>query len=200
MKKLIIFSVAVSAAFIVFAQQLETLTLGAAIPFAELKMKDISGKELSITEAKKANGVLVMFSCNTCPVVVKNQQRTKSISAYALKHNIGVILLNSNEGSRDDDDSYEAMKNYAKEQGYNWSYVIDKNAKLADAFGATRTPEVFLFGKDGKLIYKGAIDDNATDPDHVKQQFLKTAIDEYTSGKEITVKQSRSVGCGIKRP
>jgi thioredoxin-related protein len=200
MKKLLFLSVTILAAIILYAQQLQTLALGANIPNATVKMKDISGKDVSIENAKKGNGVLVMFSCNTCPVVVKNQQRTKAIAAYALKHDIGVILLNSNEASRDDEDSFEAMQQYAKQQGYNWNYVVDKDSKFADAFGATRTPEVFLFNKEGKLVYKGAMDDNATDADNVKRQHLKTAIDEYTQGKAITLKESRSVGCGIKRP
>src|SRR3954465_10330122 len=76
------------------------LPIGADMPKADLKMKDISGKEVSLKDAKKKNGLLVMFSCNTCPFVIKNQQRTKEISAYAQKNDIGVILVNSNEGQR----------------------------------------------------------------------------------------------------
>src|SRR5829696_6902839 len=114
------------------------LPLGADMPKADVKMKDITGVEVSLKEAKKKNGLLVMFSCNTCPYVVKNQQRTKQLSAYALKNDIGVILVNSNEGQRDSDDSFDAMKQYAKAQGYNWYYVVDAKNALADAFGATR--------------------------------------------------------------
>ena len=93
------------------------LPIGAPMPKANMQMEDVSGKKLTLLDAKKANGLLVMFSCNTCPAVKANQARTKEISKYALDNNVGVILLNSNEGQRDDDDSFEAMKHYAKKQG-----------------------------------------------------------------------------------
>lgn len=174
------------------------LPIGAALPKPDLKLKDISGKEVSLNEAVKKNGLLVMFSCNTCPYVHRYQQRTKDIAAYALKNEIGVILLNSNSGQRDDGDSYNDMKSYAKEQGYDWYYAIDEKNVLADAFGATRTPESFLFNRENKLVYHGAIDDNA-DESTMTRQHLRTAMDEMLSGKDVSVKTTRFIGCGIKR-
>jgi thioredoxin-related protein len=175
------------------------LPIGSEMPKATLKMKDVSGKEISIKDAVKQNGVLVMFSCNTCPYVIKNQQRTVAIGEFAQKMDVGVILLNSNEAQRTDDDSYEAMKGYAKEQKYKWNYVIDKNNEVADAFGANRTPECFLFDKNLKLVYHGAIDDNPSDESAVNKEHLKEAIKLMTAGKEVVVKETRSVGCSIKR-
>lgn len=177
----------------------DPLPIGSAMPRADLKMKDISGKEVAMKDAAKENGVLVMFSCNTCPYVIKNQQRTLAISEYAIKMKIGVILLNSNEAYRGNEDSFDAMKEYAKEQGYQWNYVIDKDHVVADAFGANRTPECFLFDKNLKLVYHGAIDDSPSDVSAVKRIHLQEAINELTTGKEISVKESRSVGCTIKR-
>ena len=162
-------------------------------------MKDISGKEVTLKDAKKANGLLVMFSCNTCPYVIKNQQRTKEIAVFTEKNNIGIILVNSNEAQRGDDDSFEAMKQYAKQQGFSWYYVVDKNSEVADAFGANRTPECFLFNKEDKLVYHGAIDDNPGSAGDVGRKHLKEAIGEMLSNKEVSVKTSRSVGCNIKR-
>ncbi len=176
-----------------------TLPIGSSLPKADRKMKDVSGKEVAIQDVKKKNGVLVMFSCNTCPFVIKNQKRAVAICNYALKNDVGVIVLNSNEAQRDDADSYKAMKDYAKEQKFGWSYVVDADNEMADAFGANRTPECFLFNSDLKLVYHGAIDDNPTDADNVKRQHLQEAINEMIAGKEITVKESRSVGCSIKR-
>jgi thioredoxin-related protein len=175
------------------------LPIGASLPKADVKLKDISGREVSLQEAMGKNGLLVMFSCNTCPYVVKNQQRTKEICQYALDHGIGVVLINSNEAQRDEDDSFEAMKEYGKVQGYKWNYVVDKQSILADAFDARRTPENFLFNKENKLVYHGAIDDNPSDPGNVKREHLKEAIDEMRTGKEVSVKTTRSVGCSIKR-
>jgi hypothetical protein len=178
---------------------LNPLPIGSKIPKPELKMKDITGKEVSLKEAFKENGLLVMFSCNTCPAVKANQSRTIEISKYALANNVGVILLNSNEEQRDDEESLEAMKEYAKEQGYNWYYAVDQKSILADAFGANRTPECFLFNKEESLVYYGAIDDNPKEAKNIKRAHLKEAINEMLTGKQVTVKTSRSIGCGIKR-
>jgi peroxiredoxin len=198
MKKLLLSALAIATVGLSFTTTGE-LPIGSAIPKSDVKLKDVSGRMISLNDAKKENGLLVIFSCNTCPYVVKNQARTVEISAYALRNKIGVIILNSNEDLRDDDDSFEAMKSYAKEQGFRWSYVVDQNSVLADAFGATRTPETYLFDKEGKLTYHGAIDNNPADESAVTRKHLQTAIDEMISGKDVTVKTSKSVGCGIKR-
>ena len=175
------------------------LPLGSILPKGDLKMKDTQNEEISMNDAKRKNGLLVMFTCNTCPYVIKNQQRTNAISKYALENKIGIILLNSNEGSRSGSESLEAMQAYAKNQNYKWYYAVDKDHEIADAFGANRTPENFLFDKDLKLVYHGAIDDNPSDDSNITRQHLKEAMDNLLAGKDIVVKESRSVGCSIKR-
>lgn len=177
----------------------DPLPIGAALPKAEVQLQDVSGKMISLNQSLQANGLLVMFSCNTCPVVVENQQRTVAVGNYALGKEVGVVLLNSNEGARGGSESLDAMKKYAKNQDYQFSYAVDKNNELADAFGANRTPECFLFDKQGKLVYHGAIDDNPQDAGSVQREHLKLAIDELISGKNISTKKTRSVGCSIKR-
>ena len=199
MKKILFAFTAVATLSVAFTTFNDVLPIGATIPKPELKLKDISGKEISLKEAKKKNGLLVMFSCNTCPWVVKNQSRTIEAANYALSKDIGVILLNSNEGSRDDADSYSEMKQYAATQGYKWYYAVDANNILADEFGANRTPECFLFNAEGKHVYHGAIDDNPGDASSVSRKHLKMAMDEMTVGKDVSVKESRSMGCQIKR-
>jgi len=175
------------------------LPIGASMPKADVKMKDVTGKEVTLKDAVKENGLLVMFTCNTCPYVIKNQGRTKEICQYASSKGLGVMLLNSNEAQRQGDDSFDEMKAYAKDQNYGWFYAVDQNNVLADAFGASRTPECFLFDKSGKLVYHGAIDDNPGDNSRVSRKHLQQAIDESLSGKEVSIKTSRSVGCNIKR-
>ncbi len=177
----------------------DALEIGAKIPKPDVKMKDVTGKEVSLNDVKKANGLLVMFSCNTCPYVQRNQERTRNICTYALKNNIGVILVNSNEAERAGGDSYEAMKAYAKKLNYNWYYAVDKNNELADAFAADRTPECYLFNKDATLVYKGAIDDNPGNAAGVQAKYLQQAIDAMTAGRAVEVTSTASVGCGIKR-
>jgi thioredoxin-related protein len=175
------------------------LPIGAAIPKADVRVKDVSGKTLTLQEAKQTNGLLVMFTCNTCPYVIRNQSRTKEICAYARSNKVGVVLLNSNEGDRQGDNSFEEMQSYAKSQGYEWYYAVDDKSVMADAFGASRTPECYLFDKNGKLVYHGAIDDSPGDASQVKRYHLKEAIQETMQGKEVTVKETRSVGCSINR-
>lgn len=199
MKKIMLTAFVLTAAVLLSFTRFAELPIGADMPKGDVKMKDISGREISLKQAAMKNGLLVMFSCNTCPYVIKNQQRTREICKYALENNIGVVLINSNEAQRGEDDSFEAMKEYAKKQGYNWYYAVDKNSELADAFGANRTPENFLFNKDLKLVYHGAIDDNPGESAQVNRRHLHEAIGELLNGKEVTVKTSRSVGCSIKR-
>ena len=199
MKKNIFSILALATVGLVAFSFITELPIGADMPKADVKMKDISGKEISLKDAAKKNGLLVMFSCNTCPYVIKNQGRTTEVGNYALTKEIGFILVNANEGNRSGADSYAEMQQYAKKQGYKWDYVVDENSVLADAFGAKRTPECYLFNSEGKLVYHGAIDDNPTDESAVNRKHLKDAMDQLLKGEEISVKTSRSVGCGIKR-
>lgn len=200
MKKIFLAALPIAAISIMALKPVsDPLPIGAPIPQPELKMKDISGSEVSFKDAMRKNGLMVMFSCNTCPVVKKYQSRTMEVCKYAIGNDIGVVLLNSNEATRGDGDSYEDMKQYAKEQGYYFNYVEDKDSKMADAFGANRTPEVFLFNKEGKLVYHGAIDDNSSSPDQVTRKHAVIAIQEMVSGQDISTKETRSVGCTIKR-
>jgi peroxiredoxin len=157
------------------------LEIGKAIPSADVKMMDVSGKEFSLADSKGENGLLVIFSCNTCPYVKLSEARIKDVASLAKKNKIGVILINSNEAQREDEDSFEEMKKYAKAQAYDFHYVVDKNSVIADAFGATRTPHVFLFDKKG-LAYRGAIDDNIKDVNDAKEHYLKNAITAVGSG------------------
>jgi len=200
MKKFFLAAFPVMAvAFLAFTTNIQPLPIGASIPNPEVKMKNIDGKEISFKEAANKNGLLVMFSCNTCPVVKQYQTRSNEVCKYAMGKEIGVVLLNSNEAYRGSGDSYDDMINYGKQNGYFWNYVVDNNSKMADAFGANRTPECFLFDKDLKLIYHGAIDDNSNGPDEVTRKHLMVAMDEMLSGKEVSMKETRSVGCTIKR-
>lgn len=198
MKKYIIFVMLIGL-FAFTQYQQDALAIGSDLPKGDVKIKDVSGDLITLAGAKKEKGLLVMFSCNTCPYVLKNRERTREISEYALANNIGVVLLNANEDYRNGADSYAAMKEFAKAENYKWYYAVDSRNEIADAFGANRTPECFLFSPSLKLIYHGAIDDNPADAGNVGRRHLKEAITETINQKDISVKQSRSVGCGIKR-
>lgn len=175
------------------------LNPGDALPYADVVMKNATGSAISMKRAAGKNGLLVIFSCNTCPFVVKNEGVTGKTLAYAAAHNVGVIVINSNEAKRDGDDSYEAMARYAKTQNYKVPYVIDENSKVADQFGASHTPEIFLFDKQMKLVYKGAMNDNPGNPKEATVAYIETAINAMIDGKIPDPATTKSIGCSIKR-
>lgn len=199
MKKILFAALPVAVLALAIRTVSDPLPIGSPIPNPEIKMKDITGKEVSFKDAQGKNGLLVMFSCNTCPVVKRYQTRSNEVCKYAMDKGVGVILLNSNEAYRENGDSYDDSKDYGKQNGYSWHYVMDENSKMADAFGATRTPECFLFNSEGKLVYHGAIDDNSNSADDVTRKHANIAIDEMVGGKEVSMKETKSVGCTIKR-
>jgi peroxiredoxin len=197
---------AIGLAFAAPQDKVETLALGAAAPMADVKMEDIGGKQYSIKDMAKKNGVLVVFSCNTCPFVVGAQGygegwagRYNGLYTMAKKQGIGMILINSNEGKREGDDSMENMRAHAAKMGYEMPYVVDAGHKVADAFGARTTPHVFLFDANLNLVYRGAIDDNNEDPKAVTEKYLENALTELGSGKAISKPETRNIGCSIKR-
>ncbi len=182
-----------------FSFKNSSIKIGDTLPMADKELVDVSGNTVSLKSAVGSNGLLVMFSCNTCPFVIKNQQRTIAICNYAKENNIGIVLLNSNEAGRNGGESFEKMQQYAKSQNYNWIYAVDKDNAIADAFDANRTPECFLFDKNQALVYHGAIDDSPQDQNKVTRMHLKIAMEEIVSGREVSTNESRSVGCAIKR-
>lgn len=175
------------------------LEVGDKAVLTDVKMTEVSGKSLSLNDTKKENGLVVLFSCNQCPFVLRWENRFDEIKAWADKNDVGMIVLNSNYQKRNGDDSFDAMKVKAKEKGYEFSYVIDKESQIANAFGGQTTPHAFLFDGDFKLAYKGAIDDNYKSADDVSQTYLKDAITSLGAGEKVAIAETKPVGCGIKR-
>ncbi len=175
------------------------LGIGDKAVLTDVKMEDISGTKISLNDAKKENGILVLFSCNTCPFVMQWEGRYPDLKAWADKHNVGMVVLNSNYQKHESDESMEAMKKHAKEKNYNFYYLLDGESAIANAFGGQTTPHAFLFNNTMELAYKGAIDDSYKSANDVKQPYLKDAIANLSSGKEVTVAETKPVGCSIKR-
>lgn len=178
----------------------DRLEIGAKAPLTDVEVTDVSGETLTLAEVAGENGLLVNFSCNTCPWVKAWEDRYNPIAQLAKDNNIGVIALNPNAAIRDDGESMEDMKERAESSNYQFYYALDKQAKLAEAFGATRTPDIFLFNSDMELVYTGAIDDNAKSAEDVEQPFLKNAIENLVAGNEIDPKTTKALGCTIKWP
>lgn len=175
------------------------LEIGASAPKLDQKLEDYTGRTVTLSEAAQRNGLIVLFSCNTCPRVAQMESRYVDLSNFAKSNQIGMIALNPNERIRDRGESMDDMKKRANKMNYNFYYALDKDHVIADAFGATITPQVFLFNNEMKLVYKGAIDDNPKSASGVKQNYLITAIEEVMGGKQVTKSSTKSEGCTIKR-
>jgi len=181
------------------ANGITPMKIGDKVDLQAISMVDVvSDQTINFSELKMKNGTLVMFSCNTCPFVIKAQPRTKEMMALAKKNNIGFLIVNSNEAQRLDVDSKDKMSEYAADQDYMF-YFVDEESKVANLFGATKTPEIFLFNATDELVYTGAMDDNPGNPEEAKAFYLQEAMDALASGKEIKTTTSKSVGCSIKR-
>tara|TARA_B100000767_G_scaffold61584_1_gene57338 strand:+ start:11842 stop:12558 length:717 start_codon:yes stop_codon:yes gene_type:complete len=180
------------------------LEIGENAPMADHKMMDVSGETLSLDDIQQENGLLVVFSCNTCPFVVGGrgegwEGRYNELYDQCQKLGIGMVLVNSNEAKRGGDDSLDNMKTHAKQEGYSSYYVVDEKSALADAFGARTTPHIYMFNNKMQLVYKGAIDDNVDSSAEVKQPWLSNAISNLAGGKKINPNSTRNSGCSIKR-
>ena len=201
MKKLALYLTVLVAAFATISfvnSPPEELAINAAIPQPDYKMKDVNGKTVSLNDIKTSKGLLVIFSCNTCPYVKLSETRIKEYSDFCLANGIGCALINSNEGQRTEEDSFDEMVKYFAVQKLKCAYTVDEKSQLANAFGATRTPQCFLFNAKG-LIYKGAIDDNVKDPAAVKAPYLKDALNHLVKNETPKTQETKSIGCTIKR-
>ena len=174
------------------------LALGAKAPLATTKMKNVDGKMLSIADVAGKAGTLVIFTCNHCPFAKGWEQRIAELGATYSKKGIGVILINANDPAMHAEDDFAGTQARAKSLGLAVPYVIDETSAVARAFGASVTPEAFLFDAGGKLAYHGTIDDNHRDPSKVEKRYLKDALDAVVSGKHPAVPESKGLGCGIK--
>jgi hypothetical protein len=187
-------------------KEIKTIELGTKCPMTEVKMKGIDDSMKSLGEFKSANGLLVVFSCNTCPFVIGNESdsegwdgRYNNVYDKATASKVGMVLVNSNHGKRGGGDGLDDMKERAKAKGFKMPYVLDEESALANAFGAKTTPHVFLFDKNLKLVYRGAIDDNVNSSSEVKEKYLEMALESLAKGKKIKTNDTKPVGCSIKR-
>lgn len=174
------------------------LTIGDAPPAADVKMQNVDGRELSIADLRGARGTLVVFTCNHCPYAKSWEDRLVSLGNSFREKGIGVIAVNPNDFEEYDEDSYPEMQKRAKAKGYEFPYVVDATSGVAKAFGATRTPEAFLFDANGKLVYHGAIDDNAESAAKVSKTHLRDALEAVVAGTPVKLAETKAIGCSIK--
>jgi hypothetical protein len=175
------------------------LPAGAAAPLASTKMKSaLDGKLVSIADVAGKAGTLVIFTCNHCPFARGWERRIADLGNAYAKKGVGVILVNANDPAKYPEDGFAEMQARVRSLGLQVPYVVDETSNVARAFGASVTPEAFLFDRSGKLAYHGTIDDNHKDPDQVGKRYLKDALEAVVAGKPPAVAETKGIGCGIK--
>ena len=179
--------------------QLKTIEINSEMPNMDQELKSTNGKSYSLESISEKNGLVVIFTSNTCPFVIKWEDRYTLVEELAKKNNLGLVYINSNYKKRKGDDSYENMQKHAKKYNYRFPYLLDTESTLANSFGAKTTPHVFMFNKEFQLVYKGAIDDNYENIKKVKKFYLKDAMEQLANGKKIKVSETDPIGCSIKR-
>jgi peroxiredoxin len=199
MKKMMFVFMLLAPLFSMAESKMGKLEIGDKAVKTDVKMVCVSGEQVSLDDVAQDNGLLVLFSCNSCPFVLRWEDRFPELKDWADKNDVGMVVLNSNYQKRSGDDSLEAMKKHASEKGYNFHYVVDKESQIANSFGGQTTPHAFLFDGDMKLVYKGLIDDNHESADDVKQAYLKDAISSLGRGQMPQVAETKPMGCSIKR-
>ncbi|MDR5683663.1 MAG: thioredoxin family protein [Armatimonadota bacterium] len=166
-----------------------------AIPFS---LPGVDGKTHSLHDYLKDRVVAVIFSCNHCPYVRAWEDRMVAIQRDYADRGVQLLAINANDDVKYPEDSFEKMRERAAEKGFNFPYLRDATQEVARAYGAQRTPEVFLFDREGILRYHGAIDDNYEDPGAVRRHHLREALDSILEGRDPPVTETPPVGCTVK--
>ncbi len=164
----------------------------------DFQLKGIDGKVHSLADLRGQKATAVVFSCNHCPYVRAYEDRLIAIQRDYYNKGARFIFINSNDDQKYPDDSLEKMIERAQQKGYNFPYLRDESQETARAYGAQRTPEVFLFDQNLKLRYHGTIDDNWEKPEKVTRRYLREALDAVLRGQEPAIQETQPVGCTIK--
>ena len=185
----------------------KTVLLSAGEPYkagdvvSDISLKNVDGKMVSFSQFKDAKGFIVVFSCNTCPVVKKYQDRIIGLNNQFSDKGYPVVAINSNDKTVSPGDSFEDMKKYAKSTGLKFEYLYDESQEVAKRWGATNTPHVYVLTKDGdklKVAYVGAIDNNADEPDNADKKYAADAVNALLNNEKVPVASTKAIGCGIK--
>ncbi len=173
------------------------LALGTTAP--DFRLPDTNGKIVSLGDFAGAPAVLVMFICNHCPYVKHIRGELAKIGRDCKAKGIGIVAINSNDAANYSDDSPEKMRQEAKSAGYSFPYLFDETQSVAKSYRAACTPDLFLFDRNLKLVYRGQLDGSR--PGNgvpVTGNDLRAALDAVLAGKPVSEKQTPSVGCNIK--
>lgn len=178
------------------------LTYSQSIKFGEaasdFKLQGIDGKTYTLDSFLAAKVLVVVFMCNHCPYVKACWQRLVDLQSEFEKEGVQFVGINSNDETMYPDDSFEKMQEYATQHKQNFPYLQDKTQTVAKAYGATCTPDIFVYDRSRALQYHGRIDDNWKDHTMVTKHELADALAALVAGKKPSHEQQPSMGCSIK--
>lgn len=167
----------------------------------DFKLPSVDGSQVSLADYPDAKGFIVVFTCNTCPFAQAYESRIMALNDRFAGQGFPVIAINPNNPDLQPGDSFDKMKQRAEAKGYTFPYLLDKGQEVYPAYGATRTPHVYLLEKSGGdylVRYIGAIDDNHQDPSSVETPYVTRAVEAILNGEEVPVATTRAIGCSIK--
>ncbi len=194
--------VAIVAGFLLLASFKPEGGLKVGEKATDFKLKNVDGKMVTLqSDYKDAKGVIVVFTCNHCPFAKKYEDRVIALDKKYKALGYPVLAINPNDPAKESEDSYENMQKRSKEKNFTFPYLFDETQATATAYGATRTPHIFILqrsGADFKVKYIGAIDDNSDDATAVKEKYAENAVDALLAGKAITTTSTKAIGCTIK--
>jgi peroxiredoxin len=173
------------------------LPLGTTAP--DFKLPDTNGKNVSLADLKHQAALLVIFMCNHCPYVVHIRAGLAQLARDYTPRGVAMVGINANDAQSHPADSPTRMKDEVKSAGYIFPYLYDETQVVAKAYRAACTPDIFLFDKNRKLVYRGQFD--ASRPGNglpVTGKDLRAALDAVLAGKPVSENQKASIGCNIK--
>ena len=171
----------------------EVLDVGDKAPAFE-NLPTADGKAVSLADFKDAKAVVVVFTCNHCPVAKAYEERFKAFAEEYKPKGVAFVAISV---SKEADDALPKMTEHAKERGFNFPYAHDASQAVGKAFGASATPHAFVLGPDRAVRYMGAWDDSWRESKPPEDTYVRDAVDALLAGKPVPVAEKRQFGCGI---
>ena len=162
------------------------------------QLQGVDGRTHSLEGFAGKPVLVVIFSCNHCPYVQAYEDRMIDIQRDYQTLGVQLIAINSNDDVNYPEDGFNAMVERANARAFNFPYLRDASQDVAKAYGATHTPQLFVFDQGRKLRYTGKIDDNWQNPEKVKRQYLREAMDALLKGAAPAEAETHAIGCTIK--
>ncbi len=167
-------------------------------PAHDFQLPGADGKEYSLDSFNASKVLVVIFMCNHCPYVKAVLERLIDLQNEFREQGVQLVGINPNDAKRYPDDSPESMLKLVQEKNIPFPYLIDESQEVAKTYDAVCTPDIYVYGEDRKLLYRGRIDDNWEQPQAVTQRDLQDAILKILSGESVSAEQIPSMGCSIK--